>query len=218
MHESSINAQKGKPQDNDFKKYMKKDIPAAFWGVNSELIFAGLCNDAGYSVKFDTPDSQHDYDFIVNEIPCQVKTILSTEKNIEEYTMKVNNMIAELRAGKKINEEEVKKEILNLLHENREDIKKAMQQGGRIICVNGTHTYAGFLLNQLASDNKIDFVIQGTLQKSINLLHEENTIGLLKVIFGAAAIDINYRFSTMGFKIPLSLTLEGSKLSQIDKL
>jgi hypothetical protein len=66
MHESSINAQKGKPQDNDFKKYMKKDIPAAFWGVNSELIFAGLCNDAGYSVKFDTPDSQHDYDFIVN--------------------------------------------------------------------------------------------------------------------------------------------------------
>jgi hypothetical protein len=132
--------------------------------------------------------------------------------------MKVNNMIAELRAGKKINEEEVKKEILNLLHENREDIKKAMQQGGRIICVNGTHTYAGFILNQLASDNKIDFVIQGTLQKSINLLHEENTIGLLKVIFGAAAIDINYRFSTMGFKIPLSLTLEGSKLSQIDKL
>jgi hypothetical protein len=149
MHEGSINAQKGKPQDNDFKKYVKKDIPAAFWGVNSELIFAGLCNDAGYSVKFDTPIGQHDYDFIVNEIPCQVKTILSTEKNIEEYTMKVNNMIAELRVGKKINEEKVKKEILNLLHENQEDIKKAIQQGGRIICVNGTHTYAGLPITRL---------------------------------------------------------------------
>ena len=206
-------------------KSNEKRHTAAFWGVNSELIFAGLCNDAGYSVKFDTPNGQHDYDFIVNEIPCQVKTILSTEKNIEEYTMKVNNRIAELHAGKKINEEEVKKEILNLLRENHKDIKKAMQQGGRIICVNGTPTYAGFLLNQWASDNKVDLVIRSTLQSSINLLHEEKSINLLKderkflpLIFGAAAIDFNYRFSTMGFKIPISLTLEASKLNQIDKL
>jgi hypothetical protein len=217
-----INAKRGKPQDNDFKKYMK-EIPTAFWGVTSELIFAGQCNDDGYGIKFDIPSNGHDYDFIVNEIPCQVKTILSKEKNAEEYIIKMNNRITELRAGKKIKKEEVKKEIFNLLYENHSDIRKAIEQGGRIICVNGTQTYAGFLFNQWASDNNVNLAIRGPLESSINLIHEENSTSLLKderkflpLIFGAAGIDFGYRFSMWGFNVPINLTLNGSKLNRID--
>jgi hypothetical protein len=50
----------------------------------------------------------------------------------------------------------------------------------------------------------------------MSLLKDERKF--LPLIFGAAAIDINYRFSARGFKVPISLTLEGSKLNQIDIL
>jgi hypothetical protein len=103
------------------------------------------------------------------------------------------------------------------------DIRKAIEQGGRIICVNGTQTYAGFLLNQWASDKNVDLAIRGPLQSSINLLHEENSMSLLKderkflpLIFGAAGIDFVYRFSTWGFKVPINLTLKDTQLNRID--
>jgi hypothetical protein len=219
-----INAKKGKPQDDNFKKYMK-EIPKAVWGVTSELIFTGLAIDHGYKVYFDIPGKGHDYDFIVNDIPCQVKTILLEEKDSEQDVRKIDNRISLLRIGKKIEEEEVRKEILDLLHKNKEDTKKAIEQGGRIICINGTQTYAGFLLNQWASDNNKNLTIHRALKTSINLLREENSMSLLKkeekflpLIFGAAGIDCEYHFSTCSFKIPIDFTLDDSKLTLIDRI
>jgi hypothetical protein len=202
-----------------------KEIPKAVWGVTSELIFAGLAINHGYKVYFDIPGKGHDYDFIVNDIPCQVKTILLEEKNAEQDIRNIDNKISQLHIGRKIEEEEVRREILDLLHKNKEIIKKAIEQGGRIICVNGTQTYAGFLLNQWASDNNRNLTIHRPLKTSINLLREENSMRLLKkeekflpLIFGAAGIDCEYRFSTWSFKVPINLTLDDSKLTLIDRI
>jgi hypothetical protein len=104
-----INAKKrGKPQDGDFKKYMR-EIPTAVWRVTSELIFAGISNDAEYKICFDTPDKGHDYDFVVNDIPCQVKTIILEQKNQQEVVQEIISRKDKLGNGKKVEEEEVKK-------------------------------------------------------------------------------------------------------------
>jgi hypothetical protein len=217
LKDGLINAKKGKPQDEDFKKFME-EVPRVAWAVTSELIFAGMSSDAGYIMYFDVSGQGHDYDFIVNDIPCQVKTILLARNNTdqetkkgEQETMRIRNRIHQLSTGKKIEEDEVKKEILDLLRENSGAIEKAIEQGGRIICVNGTQTYAGFLLNQWASDNNSNLTIHKPLQTSIDLVRKENSISLLKreekflpLIFGAAGIDSKYRFSTWSFKVPIS--------------
>jgi hypothetical protein len=87
-------------------------------------------------VGFDSAGNEHEYDLTVNnDIPSRVKTIIPKEQEGIEIYQKINNITLQLMAGKKIDEEEVEEEILNLLR------------------INGRLTYAGFLLNQWASSN-----------------------------------------------------------------
>lgn len=113
LKDGLINAKKGKPQDNEFKKFME-EVPRVAWSVTSELIFPGISIDAGYIIHFDVSGQGHDYDFIVNDIPCQVKTVLLTRNNTdqeskgEQETMRIRDRIQQLRTGNTIQEDEVK--------------------------------------------------------------------------------------------------------------
>jgi hypothetical protein len=211
-----INAKNGKPIDEEFKKYMKQ-LLISVWSVTSELIFAGASSHYGYKVCFDIAHKGHDYDFMVNENPCQVKTIIPDEQQTKEIGKKVNCRIDELRTYKKIDEEEVTEAILHLLRDNQQDIKKAIEQRGRIICVNGTLTYVGFLLNQWASDNNHKVTIEKAMLSSINLLKEGN-VNIVSLTFGATAIDYNYRFSTWSFKVSITDTLNISNIDMIKRI
>ena len=79
-----------KPPDRNFKIFMKK-LSEDIRSINSELMFAALCNYNDYKISFDTstgPD--HDFDFLINSLPVQVKTFNPSEdreksiKKIEE--------------------------------------------------------------------------------------------------------------------------------------
>jgi hypothetical protein len=56
--------------------------------INAELMFAGLCSVNGYKISFaphenDKDDASHDYDFLVNDLPVQVKANIIYRGNTE---------------------------------------------------------------------------------------------------------------------------------------
>ncbi len=55
-----------------------------------------------------------------------------------------------------------------------------------------------------------------TIEHSISLLRNKEE--LLLLIFAAAAIDINYRFTTLAFKAPVGLALDDKSLDKIEIL
>lgn len=111
------------------------------------------------------------------------------------------NRKVKLQKGKQIQQEEVKEAIVSLIQENKNDIIKARSQKAKVICFNGTPTYANFLLNQYASDNNNGLTINNTLSSVMEMLMNANNT-LMPIIFGGSAIDFNYRFSTALFTIP----------------
>jgi hypothetical protein len=55
---------------NRYRNIWFKDV----WNVTSELLFAAICGESGFGITFDPPTIDHDYDFIVNGYPVQVKS------------------------------------------------------------------------------------------------------------------------------------------------
>jgi hypothetical protein len=86
--------------------------------------------------------------------------------------------------------------------------------------------HAGYLLNRWTSDNsRTDLGIKNAFIASIRLLEQEDCINLRKseekfvaLIFGASAIDINFRFSALAFKAPISLALNEKRLDMIESI
>jgi hypothetical protein len=111
--------------------------------VNSELIFAGTLSGKNHKLDFDKKS-----DFTLDNIPCQVKTIIPCKSSFKEISRKISDRINGLDIGKIIDETEVRREIISLLREEHDLIDDAIRRGGKILCTNGTQTYAGYLLNK----------------------------------------------------------------------
>jgi hypothetical protein len=139
---------------------------------------------------------------------------------IKEKKSKRNN---ELQSGKLINEKEVEAAIKNLLL-TRKDAIKSIEQGAKIMFLNGTHTYAGYLINRWALCNSLDLSVGLSLKKIFNLMQIESIhfksekAKFLPIIFGAASTAYNYRFSTMSFKVPIKVNYDVLEIGIIDKI
>lgn len=183
--EREIRAGIAKPIDTEFYEKYLKQVLIAVWSVISELMFAALSGEYGSKISFETSGGNHDYDFVVKEVPAQVKMIIPEFKTVELDDGKIRQRIRELLGGRQIEEMEVEKEIIYLLtnYAGLERIKKAIRQGGRIICISGTQRYAGFLLNQWASDNKYAPTLKESLTSSFELLNGPERKNYLPVIF-----------------------------------
>ena len=209
-----------KKPDKDHERFVK-ELVTALWSVNSELIFAGLVSEQGYRLKFEKA-----YDFLINDIPCQVKTILPRGEEYQKILHKICNRTRELWQGKNIEELEVRTEVDILLRKKCSLIDHAIRQGGKLVCINGTYTYAGYLLSRWTSDNSLtDLNINKALTASLRLLEHEGCINLSKseekfvaLIFEASAIDINYRFSALAYKVPIALVLNEKRLDKIESI
>jgi len=218
VNENIKSTKAAKKIDEQFQKFIN-ELFVAVWSVSSELIFAGILSNNSHKLGFDKR-----YDFTLDDIPCQVKTIIPNESSFEETSKKISERIYELDNGKIIDETEVRREIISLLQEKHNLVDDAIRQGGRILCINGTQTYAGYLLNRWSSDSpEMSLNADKALSASFNLLTKEKSISLLTdehkflpLIFGASAIDINYRFSKMSFKVPIRLTLNDKSLDKIE--
>ncbi len=218
VNENMKHVKAAKKVDTEFHN-LTKELFIAVRSVNSELIFAGILggkNELGFHKTSD---------FTLDNIPCQVKTIIPSESSFKEISRKISDRINGLDVGKIIDETEVRREIISLLREEHDLIDDAIQ-GGKIICINGTGTYAGYLLNKWSSDNaNISLNVDKESPTSINLVTIEHSISLLRnkeelllLIFAAAAIDINYRFTTLAFKAPVGLALDDKSLDKIEIL
>jgi hypothetical protein len=54
-----------------YRQQFNKDI----WNVTSKLLLAGFCGVSGFDISFVPPSKEHDYDFIINGYPVQVKSL-----------------------------------------------------------------------------------------------------------------------------------------------
>jgi hypothetical protein len=80
-----------KPPDRNFKIFMKK-LSENIRSINSELMFAALSNYNDYKISFDTsPGPDHDFDFLINNLPVQVKTFNPSEDR-EESIKKIEEL------------------------------------------------------------------------------------------------------------------------------
>jgi hypothetical protein len=191
-----------KSLDEDFPRYMK-ELPTVVWSITSELMFAGISSKYGSKVTFDPHADEHDYDFIINGVPSQVKTIIPDESCSRVIEQKINNRLKEWNNGRRIEQAGIEDEILSFLRENDGVVTKAIEQKVRIINVNGTQTYAGFLLNQWAVDNNFDITIDKALQDSMNILRENSSC--VPLLFGASSIDYYYRFSVWSYRATIEI-------------
>jgi hypothetical protein len=101
-----------KPVKEEFPKYMLQLLKSVY-SVTSELIFAGLCSE-NYGLTFEPSGGGHDYDFVIDSVPCQIKTIMPTGAFAKSNLEKIMNRITELKNGKEIQKEEVKEAIVRI--------------------------------------------------------------------------------------------------------
>jgi hypothetical protein len=220
LNENIKSASIAKKLDDDHAKFTK-ELLTALWSVNSELTFAGLISEQGNRLRFEKA-----YDFVLRDIPCQVKTFLPEEEENLKITQRISDRTKELWQGKNVEEAEANTEVNSLLKEKHRVIDHAIRQGGKIICINGTYSYAGYLLNRWASDNsRTDLGIEDAFIASIKLLESGDCNKLMNaeekfvaLIFGAAAIDVNFRFSALAYRIPVNLALDEKRLNLIERI
>jgi hypothetical protein len=73
--QNNVSKKELRDQADKYRQEFFKDI----WNVTSELLFAGVCGDNGFDIAFVPASNQHDFDFIVNGYPAQIKSLNTPE-------------------------------------------------------------------------------------------------------------------------------------------
>jgi hypothetical protein len=163
----------------------------------SELMFAALANECDNKVSFDKK-----HDFIFDTFPCEVKSVYSriTVEQMEDGTPKLK--IHGQTIGEKVNpfEELVKfissKKVLG-------HILRAHNQGGQIIFLDATHTFASNLLHLTLIRKELDFSLDNAIINALNLA--KSTKDKLPVIVISSASSYEHQIKSFFIPIPLPL-------------
>jgi hypothetical protein len=153
----------------------------------SEFMISALAAKYNLRVQFkQVIEGEYNYDMLINEIPCEVETILDRIPWAERP------------------EAEVKKEILWSLRRQkmRDKITDGVKQGGKIILVNSTATVSSLSrgINIDASQIGVIYTLKRALKFAINHL----TVDSISVVVFGTAIDYerNYRLSAFYISYP----------------
>jgi hypothetical protein len=179
----------------------------AVWNITSELLLAAICGENGFNVTFHTPhqDSQdHDYDFIINDYPVQVKSLntLSPINSKQKRKQAVDDGI--------ITHGLVITKILNIITNNIDSINGALKQGAKIVFINGTSDESGSYFSQFCMETHDSCCMKRSLDASIDLARRDGQY--VPVIFCAIAIRLRHYINTQAFKIPI-IIIDGEKKS-----
>ena len=87
MNENIKSAKTAKKIDEQFQNFIN-ELFIAVWSVSSELIFAGILSENNHKLDFDKRT-----DFTLDDIPCQVKTIIPNEYSFKETNRKISDRI-----------------------------------------------------------------------------------------------------------------------------
>lgn len=159
-----------------------------------ELRFAALSHRLGYRVSF-----HKIHDFLINDLPAEVKTLRS-HFQIEQEADQLPKMII----GGQVHDEKINplKEIAKFVSSKKviAHINKALCQGGLIVFVDATNTFAGFLINAFSMSEKLELPLNKALKEAVDLATkpEKNP---LPIIVSASAKG--YEYLTTAITLPL---------------
>ena len=165
------------PFNKETRKQYEDAIYQWFKEISSiiaELMFAGLCYMTGHDISFEPPphDRLHDYDFLIDRIPVQVKANIIYRGKIDranKYLEEIQNVIKMSHDGV-LTIGYVEKEIINFIRRDYlTQIRKAIEQRTRIVFVEGTQSSVGFALNKLALDTNTNFNFNKSLSDALTL-------------------------------------------------
>ena len=173
------------------------------WNVTSELLFAALCGERGFTVTFEpsSKDEDHDYDFLMNGYPVQMKS-LNVSDSLYSAVDRLRRRKISVDRGE-ITYDYVIKRILDAIRYNISEVEDALEQGARIIFMNGTTDEScGSYLGQLSLEEPSRFNFTKSIELSIALV-EKNRCSV-PLIFCATAFRSTYYINSMAFKIPIT--------------
>jgi len=163
----------------------------------SELTFPVLTNECSNKVSFNK-----NHDFFFDTLPCEVKSVYShmtIERNKDE-TPKLN--IHGQILGEKLNPSE---EFFKFASSRKVlgHIFKAHSQGGKLVFLNATHTFASLLLYLLSKRKEGDFSFCNALNNAVKLARK--TKERLPVLIVSSISS--YEHQTIAFVVPMPLQL-----------
>jgi hypothetical protein len=195
-----------KPPDRNFKIFMKK-LSEDIRSINSELMFAALSNYNDYKVSFDTfPGPDHDFDFLINSLPVQVKTF-----NPSEDREKSIKKIEEFETNQSLDPRQMEKVIFDFLLNLTplDEMEKAVDQGALIIFSNMSNIYIGHTIRKFLAKTNLTLPLENAVSYSVNIA-SNNYKTTLPLIVCVSGTDYNFQLFALYFQIPV--TMENNKL------
>jgi hypothetical protein len=188
-----------KLSDEKFPIYVEK-LFEAIRSIISELMLAVLSNQDKSRTSFDScPSPDHDYDFLINDIPVQVKAFNASENAAES-----KQKLEDLQNIRPINASKMEKEVGNFLKNpsRLETTEKAIDQGAHILFFNVSYICTGEIIRWYMYDNKLAVPLQEAVKYSINLLAKDD-ISYLPLIACVSNTCFNYQLDCLYFQIPV---------------
>lgn len=171
---------------------LRKEISS----YTSELQFAVLANECGKKVSF-----HKKHDFVFDIFPCEVKSVYS-RMTVERKKGKTQLKIYGQVLGEKLNPYG---EFFKFIFSRKilGHIQKAYGQGGKLIFLNSTHTFASHLIYLLSTEKGVNFSFCKALDDAVNLA--KNTKEKVPVVVASSASS--YEHQIMAFVVPMPLKL-----------
>ena len=150
--------------------------------------------------------NDHDYDFLVNNIPVQVKTpnpsdnLPTSIEKVEELAGSTSNNLGEIN-------EEIAKFLSNLT--GLRLMERALEQGARILLFNMSHIFIGERIRKYIVENNVNTSYASALQHSLDMVKKSNLEEVPLIIF-VSNCDYNYAVNVLCHNIPVRR--ENSKL------
>lgn len=172
----------------------------------SELMYPSLAQEYGHMISFEPRNRDFDFDMKVENLPFQIKTMISV-KYFPVSTLEIENQqkyeeeVAQLRYlhyNNKLNKSYVERKVIDYVKNNCiSQINKSPEQKATIVILDGTRTAEGFLLNQSFTEDEMYIKFDDSLKKSI----KRNSNQVVNVIFASGAYDYNYRISALTMRL-----------------
>lgn len=162
----------------------------------SELQFAVLSDECESKISFHMK-----HDFVFDIFPCEVKSVYS-RMTVERKKSKTQLKIYGQVLGEKVNPYE---EFFKFIFSRKVlgHLQKAHGQGGKIIFLDATHTFASHLIYLLSTERGVNFSFCKALDYAVSLAR--NTKEKVPVVVVSSASS--YEHQTMAFVVPMPLKL-----------
>lgn len=156
------NAEKALAQGPQFLS-ATEHLATTVMSCTSELKFPSLANELGHEISFSKTN-----DFVLDNLPCEVKSVYSHATVGHQ-----GNKISELKIHGQVFGENVRPvdELFNFVKSKKVwgHICKGYVQGGKIIFLDATHTFASILLYLLSPNKGADLLFDRAFEAAVKL-------------------------------------------------